>query len=306
MKKLIALIFVASVVISSCDVVDYPYDKGGAGPGDEQYNDTVYNDTTVNKRRILLEEFTGHKCPNCPEGADIAEQIKTDHPEDFLSVSIHNSGAFSKPDVSNPDHPYPENFETKTGEKLRIKYQFSAFPGGMINRTEFNGTGIGAVKVDYTKWAQTVTDLLANPAYMAPRFKLKLVNIYNSKPDDRSVRVRYNATCLQNITGNIAIVGYLIESKIIAPQTDNRLTNSYVHDYEHNHVLRIGFPGDGDGKTLFTNPVPGDVAEVITENEEISVAISEDWKPENMHLIVFLYNSVTGEIIHVEETPLTN
>lgn len=302
MNKLLGIFIITTLLFSGCNIIEHPYDQGGAGPGDEQYNDTVYNDTTVLLRRILLEEFTGHTCPNCPEGADIAEQIRKDNPDKFLTVAIHNSGAFSKPNLSNPDHSYPSEFETETGEKLRIKYQFSAFPGGMLNRSEINGS----VKVNYTKWTQEVNSLIANTAYMAPRFKLKLENIYNSKPGDRSVRVRYNATCLQNITGNIAIVGYLIENHIIAPQTDNRLSPPYVADYEHNHVLRVGFPGDGSGKTLFTNPVPGEVSEVITENEEISIAISEDWKPENMELIVFLYNSDTGEIIHVEETPLTN
>ena len=221
---------------------------------------------------------------------------------DFVSIAIHNSGAFSKVDTHDPDHPYPSDFETETGEKLRIKYQHSSFPGGMLNRSDFNGT----VKVDYKKWGQEVNSLLANTAYMLPRFKLKLENIYNSKPGERSLRVRYNAKCLQNVTGNIAIVGYVLESHIIAPQVDNRLSNSYVSDYEHNHVLRVGFPGDGDGKTLFTNPTPGDITEVISENDEISIALSDDWKPENMHVIVFLYNSDTGEILQVEEMHLTN
>lgn len=308
MNKFIALFIVITFGFVGCDIVEEPYDNSGAGPGEESYNDTVYNDTTAApKRLILLEEFTGHKCPNCPEGADIAEQIKTDHPEDFIAVSIHNSGAFSKPDLSNPDHPYPSEFETETGEKLRIKYKFDAFPGGMLNRSDINGgSTVSAYKVKHTEWEAEVNKLLANPAYMAPRFKLNLENIFNSKPGDRSIRIRYKATCLQNITGNIAIVGYVLESHIIAPQLDNSLSEPYVHDYEHNHVLRVGFPGDGDGKTLFTDPTPGDVAEIISENDEISVALSDDWKPENMHVIVFLYNSDTGEILHVEETPLTN
>jgi len=302
MKKILGLFLVGFVTVTSCDVVTEPYDNGGAGPGDEQYNDTVYNDTSVTKRRILLEEFTGHKCPNCPEGADIATQITVDHPDDFISVSIHNSGAFSKVDTHDPDHPYPSDFETEAGEKLRIKHQHSSFPGGMLNRSEFNGS----VKVAYKKWAQEVNSLLANQAYMLPRFKLKLENVYNSKPGDRSIRVRYNAKCLQNVTGNIAIVGYVTESHIIAPQVDNRLSNSYVANYEHNHVLRVGFPGDGDGKTLFTNPTPGDIAKVISESDEISVTLSDDWKPENMHIIVFLFNSDTREILQVEEVELTN
>ena len=302
MKKLFGFIILSSIVAVSCDVVTNPYPEGGAGPGDEQFNDTVYNDSTVVKRRIMLEEFTGHKCPNCPEGADIAKQIKTDHPDEFLSVAIHNSGSFSKVDMSDPTHPYPSDFETETGEKLRIKYQFAAFPSGMLNRTEINSN----VKVDYIKWSEEVNKLIADQAYMTPRFKLQLENIYNSKPGDRSLRVRYKATCLQNVTGNIAIVGYLLENKIIAPQKDSRLNEPYVADYEHNHVLRIGFPGDGDGKTVFTDPSMGDVVEVISPSDEISVAINESWKPENMDVVVFLYNSDTGEVLHVEETHLTN
>lgn len=301
MKKS-ALIFLVSLIgFVGCDVVDYPYDTSGAGPGDEQFNDTVYNDTTVNIRRIFLEEFTGHTCPNCPEGQDIAKQLAEDHPDTFLVVSIHNSGAFSKPDMSKPDKPYPENFETETGEKLRIKYQFSAFPGGMLNRTEINGN----VKVDYKKWGQEVTILLADNAYMTPRFRLQLENIYNSKPGDRSLRVRYKATALTSLSGNFAIAAYVAESKIIAPQTDNRLSDSYVPDYEHNHLLRVGFPGNGDGKTIFTDPEAGDITEVISENDEISVALSDEWKPENMEVIVFIFNATTGEIFHVEHTHLT-
>ena len=302
MKKLLGVVLAIFVTVTSCDIVTEPYNNGGAGPGEEEYNDTVYNDTTLTKRRILLEEFTGHKCPNCPSGADIAEQLIADNPDDFVSVAIHNSGAFSEVDIHDPDHPYPSDFETETGEKLRIKYQFASFPGGMLNRSDINGSP----KVNYLKWTQEVNALLANQAYMAPRFKLKLENVYNSKPGERSLRVRYHAKCLQNVTGNIAIVGYVLESHIIAPQVDNRQSNSYVADYEHNHVLRVGFPGDGSGKTLFTNPTPGDITEVISENDEISIALNDDWKPENMHVVVFLYNSDTGEILQIEETNLTN
>jgi len=284
-------------------VITDPYPEGGAGPGEEQYNDTVYNDSTIVKHRILLEEFTGHKCPNCPEGAEIAEQIKTDHPEEFLSVAIHY-GPFSRVDMSDSTHPFPSDFQTKTGEKLVIKYRISSYPGGFFNRTELNGI---LYQADYEKkWSINVNKLIADASYMAPRFKLILENIYNSKPGDRSLRVRYKASCLQDLTGNIAIAAYVLENKIIAPQKDSRLNDSYVKDYEHNHVLRVGFPGGGDGKTLFTDPVVGDVAEVISETDEISIALSDNWKPENMDVVVFLFNSDTGEILHVEKTHLTS
>ena len=303
MKNIFIILVVIASVFTGCDIVTEPYgpvgDRGW-NPGFDQA--PVYNDTLVTKRRILLEEFTGHKCPNCPEGADIASQIQTAHPEDFLVVSIHNSGSFSKPDIHDPDHPYPSNFETETGEKLRIKYQFSSFPGGMLNRSDINGK----IKISYTKWDEEVTKLIADPAYMEPRFKLFIEGVYNSELGNRSVRINYKVETLKSITGNFAIVGYVLESHIIAPQTDNRLSNSYVPDYEHNHVLRVGFPGDGGGKTLFVDPSKGDVTESLIDAELLFTSLDDNWVPENMDVVVFMYNSDTGEIMAVEEMKLMN
>lgn len=300
--SIIGIAFLASFVgFAGCDVVEEPYGPSGEGCiGPELFNDTVFNDTTVNKRRILLEEFTGHTCPNCPEGALEAAQLEQDNPDQFFSVAVH-AGSFAIPKPGG-DHPYPSEFRTPAGDRLETTYQIGSFPLGMLNRTDINGS----LKVSLNKWTQEVNALLANPAYMVPRFKLNLENIYNSKLGERSVRIRYKATALQNITGNIAIVCYVTESHIIAPQTDNSVTPSYVPDYEHNHVLRIGFPNDGAGKTLFTNPTPGDVAKVISDNDEICASLSDDWVPENMEVIVFLVNSDTDEILHVERVHLSN
>jgi opacity protein-like surface antigen len=304
MRNSILLFAVAIIGFTACDVVTEPYGPQENFGWNPVYDlPTVFNDTTVTKRRILLEEFTGHKCPNCPEGQDVAKQIHQDHPEDFLVVSIHNSGAFSKPDVSDPVHPYPANFETQTGEDLRIRYQFSAFPGGMLNRSDVDA---GAVKVDYKQWSATVNALLADPVYTAPRFKLYLKNTYNNEVDNRTVRVQYKVEALQNVTGNIAIVGYVVENAIASPQTDNRLSPSYVPDYKHNHLLRSGFPGNGSGKTVFTDPVAGDVVDIIDPNDFLITGLEESWVPENINLIVFVYNSDTGEILGVEEMHLIN
>ena len=300
MKNIILLLLVTVLGLTACDVVTEPYgavvDYGWNSDFDLP---AVYNDTLVTKRRILLEEFTGHKCPNCPEGQDIAKQISAANPEDFIVVSIHNAGSFSKPDNTEP-HPYPENFETETGEKLRLDYQFSAFPGGMLNRTPISGEA----KVDYRRWENTVASFLSDQDYMTPKFKMYLKNTYNNEVGNRTVRVQYKIEALQNVIGNIALVVYVTESGIIAPQTDRRLTDSYIEDYEHNHMLRVGFPVDGSGKTVFTNPEVGDVVNVINPDDFLINGISEDWVPENIELIVFVYNSDTGEILGVEEMPL--
>jgi hypothetical protein len=219
-----------------------------------------------------------------------------------VSVAIHNSGSFSKVDTSNASKPYPSDFETETGEALRIFYQISAFPNGLLNRSQINGKPL----VDYNQWKTEVSNLLNDPLYMAPRFKINLTNIYNSKPGDQSIRVIYKVEALTDLTGKYAMVVFLAENNIVAPQKDSRLAESYVADYTHNHVLRKGFPSTGDGKTIFEDPQVGDIAEVVSEAEEISTTISEEWVADNMEVIVFIYSIDTREILGVEKMPLTS
>ena len=300
MKNTYILLFIMILWITGCDVVTEsfgPVGDRGWKPGFDQA--PVYNDTLIEKRRLLLEEFTGHKCPNCPEGADIAKQIMDDNPGDFYVVSIH-AGSFAKPDISDPDQSYPSDFTTKTGDKLMIKYQVSVFPGGMLNRTEINGR----VKVNHQQWKQEADALLTDPAYMKPRFKMYLKNTYNNEVGNASLRIGYKVEALENVTGNIAIVAYVLESHIIAPQTDKRLSDSYIPDYEHNHVLRTGFPQTGNGKTVLVDPSKGDEIKSIGDSDLLFVRLSDSWVPENIEVIVFLYDSNTGEVLGVEEMPL--
>mgnify|MGYP001317457731 FL=1 len=42
--------------------------------------------TTVQKKNILLEEFTGIHCGNCPDGHAIANTLATFHPENAMRM----------------------------------------------------------------------------------------------------------------------------------------------------------------------------------------------------------------------------
>jgi len=279
-----------------CDIVEDPYPaREIIGDCDQAFNDTVYNDTNYIGRRIMLEEFTGHKCPNCPAGQEIAEDIHDQYPDDFFSVAVHNSGSFS-----SPDSKYPADYETETGEKLKINYAVNAFPSGLINRSEINGQNV----VDYRVWEAEVSSLLQDPIYSAPRFKVVLENIYN--PDCRVLRVRGNISASQSLSGEYYITGYVLESGIISKQTDNRVAEP-IEDYEHNHMLRVGFPDNGTGKFIFSNPNEGESFDMtLSREEEIATTLDESWVEDNLKVVVFIYELNTGEVVFAEEMKLKN
>lgn len=294
----VGIVLLFAMAVAQCDMVSDPYgdQQGPTGPGDEQYNDTVYNDTNTVTRKILMEEFTGHKCPNCPAGQEVAAQLHYDNPLNFNVISIHNSGSFSRPDP--PD--YPNDFQTPIGESIRSHFKVGFFPSAVINRKEYNSSFV----VPMHAWSTVVNGYLNDPAYMQPRFSLKLENIYNT--NDRSLRVRPTIETLKSVSGDVAIICYIAENKIIAPQEDGRQSPAYIPDYEHNHLLRSGFPNNGEGKTIFNSPQVGEVYEATTFDLELTTTISNDWIVENCEVHVIIVSIETEEILQSDVVPLTN
>ena len=83
------------------DPTTYPYDIA---------NPSINWTLNTNEKGILLEDYTGHKCTNCPAAATIATQLEDDTALGVIVVSVHAStdGSFQSTDeveftVSVPD-----------------------------------------------------------------------------------------------------------------------------------------------------------------------------------------------------------
>tara|TARA_B110000046_G_scaffold73780_1_gene81629 strand:- start:7894 stop:8799 length:906 start_codon:yes stop_codon:yes gene_type:complete len=298
MKNLILFISI-SLFIFSCDKVTNPYEHIDAvvvDSCDAVFNDTTYADSSVNIKRILIEDFTGHKCPNCPAGTDIANVVVAKYPNTVLIAAIHNSGSFSEPD---PEDGFPANYETVAGEKFMIKFKLGSFPNGLLNRKDFSGGTAISPAVGILQWESTIDNLMGDNTYMTPTFEMKVMSTYNA--NCRIVTVYPKIKTLSAQPGDYNVVVYILESKIISPQEDNRVNPPVIQDYEHNHMLRAAFPQDGDGKTIFSNP---SADEDFIETEGIKYVLPESWVVENCELLVLITSIDTDEIVHIEELHL--
>lgn len=302
MRYLIGFLLISSFLLS-CDKVEDPYahiEEEIDVDIDSTFNDTTYNDTTiVQTKRILIEDFTGHLCPNCPKGTDIAKAIVADYPEQVFLIAIHNSSNFSKP---NPDKGFPANFETEAGENLRIKFKIGSFPNGLINRIDFSNGAAQTRAVGIDLWRNTVEGLIQDAAYMEQDFSMQVMNIYNT--DSRVAQVFPTITCEEDQTGDFYAVVYILENGIVSPQEDNRQTPPIIEDYVHNEMLRGAFPQNGDGTLVFSNPIQGETY-ADTQNP-IEFIVEEDWVAEQCDLVVLIYSTETDEVVHAEKLPLTS
>ena len=110
MKKL--FIYLLILVFYSCDKIETPiaeeYGKFDLSlfPGDPLNYFTQYYDVAnpenewginPNSKGILLEDYTGHKCTNCPAAAQIAKDLEQDSVLNVIVASIHASedGSFN-------------------------------------------------------------------------------------------------------------------------------------------------------------------------------------------------------------------
>src|SRR5688572_17264194 len=101
MKKNLLCLFtvIAAVVLfSSCDDVDPPYTQTVSGP--------TSSGTT---RKILIEDYTGFKCGNCPAAATtIYNTLLPVFGQDLITIGVHASpsNTFTEP---SPPASLPPN-----------------------------------------------------------------------------------------------------------------------------------------------------------------------------------------------------
>ena len=87
-------------------------------------------------RVVVVEEFTGVSCVNCPTGAEKLEMLSSQNPGKIITVGIH-AGYYATPKPSNLYH----ELRCPDGINLEATYlgPVSGFPSATINRKIFEG-----------------------------------------------------------------------------------------------------------------------------------------------------------------------
>ena len=285
MEKIIKYIFSIAIIAFSfqaCDYIEDPYernDSGGNG-GD-----------TTELRKILLEDYTGHKCVNCPGAAEIAHDLKVDYDEQMVIIAVH-AGYFAEPSSSGL---YTKDFTTETGDELDTYFGVSALgnPNGMVNRI---GEGTGRVILP-DAWHSAVGQEMAKPADAL----IEIDHLYNEQ--NRVLSTTINIDFLNSLDGNYRISTFITEDSIVAPQMNNDPTigpTPDIEDYIHMHVLRGSLNGTYGDQVTDEAIIAG--AEYTIELDDYT--INTEWKDKDCTLVAFIFNAETFEIIQAEEAKL--
>ena len=298
MKKIIYSLFLLSI-ISSCEVIEGPYMTGNGGGVDTNSNQYVKN--------ILIEDFTGHLCQNCPDAARELEAIHDLYGSQIIGLALHVGSTFARPyPLSQPKFTY--DFRTKWGEELDGFFNISdaGLPKGMINRIDYPNDH----RKNKGQWLASVQQELDKEVVFG-------LNI-NSSFDGNNSIIDISTDALKNITGDYKLVVCLTENEITNWQKDGVIEDE---NYIHNHVLRSLITSAwGDDVSLSTNISNG---ESYTHNYSVNLVDLENfnidysnntlfqgngesggWNQNNISILAYIYDNSNYEILQVEYASL--
>jgi len=275
--------FVVSVLFVACDDVEQPIVEYGVYRSDLYGSPPTFEPLGVPKQKVLLEDFTGHDCGNCPDGHLRAAELIETYEEDIAVVSIH-AGSLAAPFPPN----YPADWTTPEGAYyLLTQVGQDIMPKGRVNRRPGASTIFSP-----DEWAGQVAEAMEEQPWVNMQVKAD----YRATNNHWNVHVF--SEWLQNASGNYKLVVMLAESGIVAPQLFYGNDPEYIAEYHHEHMLRTTGTG-ATGLTVFTNPSAG-----TTDVDSYTFAWNGEWVPDSCEVIAFLTEGDNGRVLNVAKTKL--
>lgn len=287
------MMLVVLVTAGSCDYIDAPYIIQGPNGCTDPEPDFTPRTNPV--RKVLVEDFTGHRCGNCPRAAETIHDIQAAHPGQVIAMGVHSAipseytGTYPDNTTQNPDLKYTEDYTREVSTTLDQKFgvSTSGLPTGMVNRKKVSGSYAS----NYTTWESKVSTYLQTP----PDMDIQIKNYYHSS--DSSLCSYVYVQFLNQISGKYRVVLYLIENDHVNWQKDYQNTPQDIQGYTHNHLLR-------EPITSIWGTVVLDGTSEVNASYVNGYSIQIDagkYDVNNCYVVGFVYDENTWEVIQAEE-----
>lgn len=232
-------------------------------------------------RKVLIEEFSGVRCVNCPAGSEAIENLLNIYPDQLIAISIH-AGFFAP--------PYAESkydFRTSDGTNL-LSYlgEPLGYPTAVVNRKKFEGEF--DIQLGQNQWA----GFIAQEAAQAPEVALTLQRNYDAA--SRQLSLEVSVKTLESIENpDIRLSLALTENNVVDVQL---APGGKVTDYKHQHILR-DFITNYDG-----NPIPEAQKADVTTTKSFTYTLPEAWNAKNCNIVAFVHlNGEQKDIIQAAQ-----
>lgn len=215
-------------------------------------------------RAILIEDFTGQRCINCPTGTEIINGIVEAYGEDnVIAVGIHSGP------LGFAGNSKAVGLMTDTGNEYYTRWDKEnkmGQPWVVFNRKTSPDS-------HYNNWAAMVGTIISEKANLS----VNIANAYDA--DKRTLTTTVGADGV-NGTVNGKLQVWIMEDGVKALQMmpDGKSNKEYIH----NHVFRAAVNGTwGEDVT---------VKEGETTTKQYQYVLPEAWNADNIAVVAFVYN----------------
>lgn len=271
------LAFAGIMSFASCDEV----------AEDDRY---IKGEQITAERTVLLEDFTGQNCINCPDAHVVIEQLEEQYGDKLVAVSIH-CGTFGIPVKRTNFDNNLVGLMTDEGNAIMETYGIQQFPMGVIN--------MGSPQT-FDLWATAVRNAIKVP------IDIKITASAEYEPDKNdgsengkgyfgNIKIKADVISESSRTANVQF--WILENGIVAMQRSTAGTNQ---EYVHNNVFRAqvfeGLKGESvNFKGEFNTNVEGSIASRWTNKER--------WEINNLSVVVIVSDN-TG-VLQCAKVPVT-
>ena len=241
-------------------------------PEDERY---IYVKPAEVKRSVLIEDFTGQRCINCPNANDEIATLQQQYgKEAVIAVGIHSGPLGFKGNAKFA------GLATDLGDAYYYHWGADHQPIGMVNRGGLT---------DYTAWSGQVRKALEQSAPIA----LQLSNAYQAT--DHSIHISLHLEGRDGqVDGKLQL--WVVEDSIQAMQKmpDGSTDAAYMHQ----HVLRDAVNGE------WGEPIS--IGEGESKDLSWQYSPKAEWNAAHLAIVAFVYNDsgvlqVTKSAIQLNE-----
>lgn len=229
-------------------------------------------------KAVLIMEFTGQRCVNCPDGAAVVHALQEEYGDKMVAVGLHPQDVvFTRP-YGGLDLTCATATEIFNGYDNPNQFPYAIFDG--VPTADSN---------NYMKWMDSAMPLLQEPVVAA-------ITAEGSFDAARNISAEVKVEFAAGYDAPLNIVVWLTEDGIIGPQQIQG-GSGRDPDYKHNHVLRTSL------NTAWGQQLGASFAE--GEEKAYSCSLQNaapNWNLENCNLVVFLQNPATKKVVQVTET----
>lgn len=278
----------ASLFLFSCKEQPVGVDFGEGKKSDTTYIATV---EPVQDKNYYIEEFSGVRCVNCPQGAAKLEELSAmPANKDRLKIVTIHAASFTSPDYTKGSKQDLSSEQAKRLMDLVYGGDMSK-PQASIDRLNlFNGTNplIGP----RAEWENKLNT--AKSTYPTTPVNIHISSDYNQQTDAYNIKVKLAYTA--NVTEPQYLSILLIEDSIVDNQID-----PFIENYTYRHVYRQMLTPINGAPILDTIPtkMPGRVYET---NYSFKLDLSDgnefrhkNWNLDHVHIVAFVHNATSGE-----------